>query len=100
MIHSSSEEFDISDSTFIVARSPGILHRLEQLINRLSLLIVGLTQFFVIGDGGESCSQIIQLEMRQRQIEVDERKARFDLRCSLIVETRERELTGVEIEIA
>src|SRR6185437_1904085 len=80
--------------------SPGVLHRLEQLIDRLSLLVVRLAQFFVIGDGGESCGQIIQLEMGQSQVEVDKRKARLDLRCSLIVEARERELAGIEIEIA
>src|SRR5216110_1662644 len=38
--------------------------------------------------------------MGQRQIEVDQRKARLDLRGRFIVKPRERKLTGIEIEIA
>src|SRR6185436_20287816 len=80
--------------------SVGVLHGPEQLIDGLSLFVIRLAQLFVIGDGRERSAQIIQFEVGQREIEVDERKARLDLGGSFIVQPRQRKLTGVEVKIA
>src|SRR5258705_522380 len=42
----------------------------------------------------------MQLEMSERQVEVDEGKTWLDLRSGFVVKAREWKLTGVEIEIA
>src|SRR6266508_6290912 len=76
------------------------LHHLEQLIDGVNLLVIGLTKLLVSLKGFERIGEVAQLVMDQGQIEVDEREAWFDLCRGLVMETRQRKFAGIEVKIA
>ncbi len=75
-----------------------ILQRSEELFQSFNLFVVRfqLHIFFERRRGSRTFAQFV---IDKREIEVDEREPRLDLRCAFVVETRQGKLAGIVVEI-